>query len=439
MEIVIKIAQLLLSLSILVIFHEFGHFAFAKLFKTRVEKFYLFFDPWFSLFKIKRGDTEYGIGWLPLGGYVKISGMIDESMDKEQMKLPPEPWEFRSKPAWQRLLIMLGGVMVNFILAAVIYIGILFTWGEDYIPVENMAYGIAVDSTGEAVGFRDGDKILTIDGVRPEKSTDIMTQIILNDVEKIVEVEREGSTVEVSINVEDVNAIIASRSRIIDTRHLFKIKAFAKNSNAEKAGLLKDDIIVKLNNKEELYYDNYLRYFKNNKNKEIGLSVLRNNDTIDYKVKLSEEGMIGVMGYAYEGIEIAHKDYGFFESFPAGISKGIKMTGDYLKQLKLIANPDTGAYKALGSFGTIGNMFSGQWNWAGFWTITAFLSIILGVMNLLPIPALDGGHVVFVLFEMITGKKPSEKFLEYAQIVGFVLLMLLMVYAIKNDVVNFLF
>jgi regulator of sigma E protease len=438
MGILTQILQLLLSLSILVIFHEFGHFAFAKIFKTRVEKFYLFFDPWFSLFKIKYKDTEYGMGWLPLGGYVKISGMIDESMDKEQLKQPEQPWEFRAKPAWQRLLIMLGGVLVNFILAALIYIAILYTWGEEYIPNQNVKYGIHADSTAHKLGFQDGDKILSINDKDIVKFDNIMSQIILDPPQK-VKIDRNDSMVEISIEKSDINTIIEAKSRIIEPRFSFKIAAFSKDSNAKKAGLEIGDLLVKLNGKELKYYDEYSKYLKSNPNKKVKISVLRNGDTIDYEFLTNKEGMIGVQPVAFNEIDFNHQDYTFFESFPAGIKKGKKMTIDYFKQLKLIFSPETGAYKSVGSFVTIGNMFSKSWDWFAFWTMTAFLSIILGVMNLLPIPALDGGHVVFVLYEMITGRKPGDKFLEYAQITGFVILILIMVYALKNDFVNYIF
>ena len=437
MDVVIKIAQLILSLSILVIFHEFGHYAFAKLFKTRVEKFYLFFDPWFSLFKFKKGETEYGVGWLPLGGYVKISGMIDESMDKEQMKQPAQPWEFRSKPAWQRLLIMLGGVMVNFILAGLIYIAVLFVWGEDYLPVQNAKHGINADSIAHNIGFQDGDKILTINGNTPERFTQIVPQILLNTPAEIT-LDRNGRTEKLTITDSHIAEIIRSngKSQIITPRMLFVADSILPGSNADKAGIKKGDRFVAINGQKAEYYDQYTAYFSKNPNKSTQISLMRNNDTVKLTLSPDESGRIGVVTNMGKQFEFAHKNYTAFQAVPAGLNKGVKQTKDYLKQFKLMFKPETEAYKSLGSFITIGNLFPGLWDWQSFWLLTAFLSIILGVVNILPIPALDGGHVMFVLYEMITGRKPGDKFLEYAQLVGFVLLISLLIFALRNDVVN---
>jgi regulator of sigma E protease len=437
MDVVIKIAQLILSLSILVIFHEFGHYAFAKIFKTRVEKFYLFFDPWFSLFKFKKGETEYGVGWLPLGGYVKISGMIDESMDKEQMKQPPQPWEFRSKPAWQRLLIMLGGVMVNFILAGLIYIAVLFVWGEDYLPVQNAKHGIDADSIAYDIGFRDGDKILAINGNTPERFTQIVPQILLNTPAEIT-LEREGRTKELTITDSQIAKIIRSngKSRILQPRMLFVADSVLSGSNADKAGIKKGDRFVALNGQKAQYHDEYTAYFTKNPNETAQVSLMRNNDTVTTELSPDESGRIGVVTNMGNQFEFAHKNYTALEAVPAGLNKGVEQTKDYLKQFKLMFKPETEAYKSLGSFITIGNLFPGLWDWQSFWLLTAFLSIILGVVNILPIPALDGGHVMFVLYEMITGRKPGDKFLEYAQLAGFVLLISLLIFALRNDVVN---
>lgn len=433
MGVFIQIMQLVLSLSILVLFHEFGHFAFAKLFKTRVEKFYLFFNPWFSLFKFKKGETEYGVGWVPLGGYVKISGMIDESMDKEQMKQPPQPWEFRSKPAWQRLLIMIGGVLVNFILAGLIYIFVLFVWGEDYVPTKNLKYGVTVDSIGEQIGFRDGDKIISVNGKEIERFNDVMAELTLDQGGKIL-VERDGIKKEIVIN--DISNIISNRKRILGVRFPFVVDSVISGGGAEKAGLKKGDKFIKVNNNDYLYYDQYNEFFNSNRNTTVALTFLRNSDTIQTPIKIDEEGKIKVYADELSGIEKQHLDYGFFESIPAGLVKGWNETGKYLKSLALIFNPETGAHKSVGSLGTITTMFPKEWNWHAFWILTAILSIVLGVMNLLPIPALDGGHVVFVLYEMITGRKPKEKVLEIAQIVGLVLLLAIFAYAIFNDIIN---
>lgn len=434
-----QIVQLLASLSILVIFHEFGHFAFAKLFKTRVEKFYLFFNPWFSLFKYKRGDTEYGIGWLPLGGYVKISGMIDESMDKEQMKKPPQPYEFRSKPTWQRLLIMIGGVLVNFLLAGLIYIITLFTWGEDYLPVENAKFGIAVDSTGYKLGFRSGDKILSVGGKKIDRFLQIGAEIALSDPKKI-KIDRNGEIKEIVIPDSLVKYTISNKRALFTPRFPFVIDTFTKKSNAFKAGFKKGDKLIKANDSNFVYFDEYLSFFSSHKNKQVEITVLRNQNEQKLKVQVDTNGMIGVQVSPFtEYLDLEHADYGFFAAIPAGIKMGANKIKDYLRSFKLIFNPETEAYKSLGSFVTIGSLFPKIWDWQAFWSLTAFLSIILGVINILPIPALDGGHVMFVLYEMITGRKPGDKFLEYAQIVGFVILIAIMIFAIKNDIVNHFF
>ncbi len=436
METFIKIVQLLLSLSILVILHEFGHFSFAKLFKTRVEKFYLFFNPWFQIYKKKIGETEYGIGWLPLGGYVKIAGMIDESMDKEQMKQPPQPWEFRSKKPWQRLLIMIGGVLMNFILAGIIYIAILFAWGEDYLPSENVKYGISVDSAAYQIGFRNGDKILSVNNQTFERFNELKKEMVLNS-NKTVQVLRNGEKKDIFID--DKFALKASKHDFVQPRFAFVIADFSKNSNAEKAGIKKDDKLIGINDSSLQFFDQYVHYFKTHKKTIANLKVDRKGSIITIPVQVDSSGMIGIAAESFAGLEFKHIDFSFFASIPAGINKGIELTSDYLRSFKLIFNSETKAYKSVGSFITIGNMFPGVWDWQAFWTMTAFLSIILGVVNLLPIPALDGGHVMFVLYEMITRRKPGDKFMEYAQITGFVILLAIMVLALKNDIVNFFF
>ena len=436
MEIFIKIVQLLLSLSILVILHEFGHFSFAKLFKTRVEKFYLFFNPWFQIYKKKIGETEYGIGWLPLGGYVKISGMIDESMDKEQMKKPPQPWEFRSKKPWQRLLIMLGGVLMNFILAGIIYIGILYAWGEDYLPSENVSYGISVDSAAYKIGFRNGDKILSVNNQTFERFNELKKEMVLN-TNKTVQVLRNGEKKQIVID--DKSTLKASKKDFIQPRFEFVIAGFSPRSNAKKAGLQKEDKLIGVNDSSLQFFDQYVHYFKAHKNTIANLKIDRKGNIITLPVQVDSSGIIGVAAEPFAGLKFKHVNYSFFASIPAGITKGIDLTKDYLRSFKLIFNPETKAYKSVGSFITIGNMFPGVWDWQAFWAMTAFLSIILAVVNVLPIPALDGGHVIFVLYEMITRRKPSDKFMEYAQITGFVILLGIMVLALKNDIVNFLF
>jgi regulator of sigma E protease len=437
MEIIlIKAAQLILSLSLLVIIHEFGHFILARLFKTRVEKFYLFFDPWFSLFKVKKGDTEYGIGWLPLGGYVKISGMIDESMDKEAMKLPPQPHEFRAKKTWQRLLIMVGGVVMNFILAFIIYIGILYAWGEQYLPTANVKYGIEVDSVGVKIGLLNGDKILSVANEKVEDFHKVIPTVILDNAQAI-QVERAGQKIDVEISDEDLALLIKSRG-VLSFRIPFdyKIAKLAKSSPAKEAGMEVGDRITGMNNQKYEYNDQFKSTLRDSIGKKVTLNVLRGQKEMNIPMIIPLTGMLGIqLDQDLEKVfEFKTIKYSLLASIPAGINRGIGTISDYLKQFKLIFSPKTKAYESLGGFISIGNIFPGAWNWYSFWNMTAFLSIILGVMNLLPIPALDGGHVIFLLFEMITGRKPGDKFLEYAQIAGMVLLLSLVIYANGNDI-----
>lgn len=436
--ILIKAAQLILSLSILVVLHEFGHFMFARLFKTRVEKFYLFFDPWFSLFKVKKGDTEYGVGWLPLGGYVKISGMIDESMDKEAMKQPPKPWEFRSKPAWQRLLIMLGGVMMNFLFAMIIYIGVLYAWGETYLPTGNVKYGIEVSEVGKEIGFQNGDKIISVDGKHVENFMKIVPSIVL-DGARSVQVNRSGQIIDIEISDADLALLLKSKE-VMTWRKLFDIHVgnIVKDSPAEMAGLKKEDVFVAVDGNRFEYYDQFAEYLYSRKNETIELTLLRNGSEIKKNVNITEEGKLGFYPVFNnpDDLELATISYGLFESIPAGISRGVQTTKDYLKQFKLFFRPETKAYESLGGFATIGNIFPATWDWFSFWNMTAFISIILAIMNLLPIPALDGGHVMFLMFEMVSGRKPGEKFLEYAQIAGMVILLGLVFFANANDIIK---
>lgn len=436
--ILIKAAQLLLSLSILVIIHEFGHFLFAKLFGCRVEKFYLFFDPWFSLFKVQKGETEYGIGWVPLGGYVKISGMIDESMDKEQMKLPPQPWEFRSKTTWQRLLIMIGGVLFNLILALVLYAMILFTWGEEYLPTQNAKYGIVVSETGREIGLRNGDKVVSVDGKPVESFFKIVPTIVLDGAQSI-EVERDSQVISLPIKDEIIPKLLTDKN-ILSLRIPFscKITAFGKNSPARDAGLELHDEIISVDSMKFTYYDEFVDKLALSRDTDVTVEILRDSTTFFRKVRIGSAGVIGIQrAYNLEGVfEYKTIKYTLFESIPGGIAKGYKAVGDYLKQFKLLFSPETKAYESLGGFIAIGNIFPSAWDWEVFWNWTAFLSIILAVMNILPIPALDGGHVLFLLYEIITRRKPSDKFLEYAQIGGMVLLFTLLLYANGNDVLK---
>ena len=440
MDIVIKLSQFLMSLSLLIILHELGHFIPAKLFKTRVEKFYLFFDVKYSLLKKKIGETEYGIGWLPLGGYVKISGMIDESMDKEQMALPPQPWEFRSKPAWQRLIIMLGGVTVNFILAFIIYIGMAFAYGEMFVATEDLKDGLLIENpVMQKAGFQTGDKIIAIDGEKVVKFDNQMNSKIV--MAKQVLIERGGLQKTITMPVDFVDQLSKIEKGALATiRMPFVVGAVSEGS--KNTALQPKDIVLRLNEEPAKYLDQAKTILEKNKNKLIVAGVLRNGKDIQVPVQVDADGKLGVQlgGLDLESLEqlgyykVSKQEFGFFESFPVGIQKGADQLVGYGKQLKMIFNPETKAYKQVGGFAAIFNIFPSTWSWEVFWNITALLSIMLGVMNLLPIPALDGGHVIFLLFEIISGKKPSEKFLENAQMVGIVLLISLLLFANGNDI-----
>ena len=437
-ETLIKAAQFFLSLSFLIVLHELGHFIPAKLFKTRVEKFYLFFDPYFSIFKKKIGDTEYGIGWLPLGGYVKISGMIDESMDTDHLDSEPQPWEFRSKPAWQRLIIMLGGVTVNLLLAMGIYAMILFTWGDDYLKTENAKYGIECSELAKDLGFQNGDKILTVDGVFYENFTEIPEAILISGASEVI-VDRRGDRVSIPIPTNIVEQFIEKKgqSGFIGLAWPYIAQKFEKGSAAEKAGVQIGDQLIALNGEEALYFSDYITKLPTLADQEITLSVLRGLDTLSFDVSLGRKGRMGV--YYVPPTELIiydHREYGFFESFPAGTAMAIDKLDSYVQQFKLILNPETGAWKGLGGFITMGKQFKPEWDWRHFWNFTAFLSIILAFMNILPIPALDGGHVMFLMWEIVTGRKPSDRFLEYAQMIGFFLLIGLLLLANGNDIIN---
>jgi len=439
MTILIKILQFLLSLSILVIIHELGHFTFAKLFKARVEKFYLFFDPWFALVKRKKGETEYGIGWVPLGGYVKISGMIDESLDREQMKLPAQPWEFRSKPSGQRLLIMTGGVLFNFVSALLIYVCVLYAWGETYLPTANVKYGIVTDSVGYSIGLRNGDRILSVDNQKVENFAQITSDIVLNG-RKSVQVDRNGEILNIEIPTGLIPKMLKGGGKI-EARTPFSpyvISDFQKKSPGKVAGLLPGDELTGLDGNRFAWFDEFQKYLADNRTRSIVVNILRKGEQIEIPVTPTSEGFLGIASSrTYEQIfELKTIRYGLLESIPAGITKGFKTIGDYLKQFKLIFSRHTKAYESLGGFITIGSIFPGVWDWQSFWNLTALLSIILAVMNILPIPALDGGHVIFLLYEVVTGRKPSDKFLEYAQITGMVILFALLIFANGNDILR---
>jgi len=446
MDILIKIIQFLVSLSILVLFHEFGHFLFAKLFKTRVEKFYMFFNPWFSLFKFKKGETEYGMGWLPLGGYVKIAGMIDESMDTEQMKKPAQPWEFRAKPAWQRLLIMLGGVMVNVLLAFAIYIGILYTWGETYLPARNVTYGVVCDPVFTEMGMEKGDQIVALDHREIERFNSIIPEMLLNHP-KTIQVIREGK--EVSLNVPEtfIPDLLEMSSRSYSLNPLLtprrpvdgvEIGGFADYSPAYDAGIRKGDKILAVNDSTFRFYDEFTGLVEANQDKWVKVSVLRGTDTLLYDFRLGSDGKLGI--YAVFGdnpFQFVTRHYSLMEAIPAGIKMGADQLGAYVKQLKLLFSQGKTAVKSVGGFASIANIFPNVWNWADFWSLTALISIMLAVVNILPIPALDGGHVLFLLYEVVTRRKPGEKFMEYAQIAGMIFIFGLFILANVNDVIKF--
>ena len=436
-----KALQFILAFSILVTLHELGHFLTARLFKCRVEKFYLFFNPWFSLWKKKIGETEYGIGWVPFGGYVKISGMIDESMDKEQMKLPPQPYEFRAKPAWQRLIIMIGGVIVNVILAIVLFIFIINKWGEEYLPPQNMTWGIHADSLGRKIGLQDGDKIVSINGKTIDNFNAIPTTIILDHAKKI-EIERSGQHIDLSIPDHFSSELNANKTLgFIDIRFPVIVDSVDKTKAhfLDNTQLQKGDKLLALNGKPFGFFNEFDSMKQAYKNKPVVLTALRGNDTVQVKAQLNENASVGFAPNVRLFKTVKH-DYTFAEAVPAGFNKCWETLGKYIAGIRQIFAGNVKASDSLGSVMSIGNAFSGNLaDWQGFWTLTAVFSIILAFMNILPIPALDGGHALFTLVEMITGRKPSDKFMEYAQMVGMVLLLTLMAYALGLDVWRYIF
>lgn len=433
----VKAAQFVLSFSILVVLHEMGHFLPAKWFKCRVEKFYLFFNPWFSLVKKKVGETEYGLGWIPLGGYVKISGMIDESMDKEQMKQPAQPWEFRSKPAWQRLIIMLGGVTVNVILAIIIFIMITWVWGEEYLPPQNVKYGIAADSLGKAMGLRDGDVIYKVGNEEVRDELRVTGQIMTTDATSIT-VLRDGQQVQLAVPSSMIKSLSKTKGAdFLSVRFPSIVDGFTKTSNAEKAGIKKGDRLIGVDSIQTPYFQDFQREVRKRKNKNVTVVALRGKDTIRTNVPVNEDGMIGIAPLSditKLGFRTETKKYSFGESVPAGFNRCWKTLSNYMTGLKQIFTGRVAAKDSLGSVISIGNIFPGVWDWQSFWTLTAVFSIILAFMNVLPIPGLDGGHALFTIYEMITGNKPSDRFIEVAQMVGMVLLLALMLYAFGLDI-----
>jgi regulator of sigma E protease len=436
MEYIIQAGQLLLGISILVVLHELGHYVAARAFNTKVESFYLFFNPWFSIWKKKIGDTEYGIGWLPLGGYVKIAGMIDESMDKEQLAKDPEPWEFRSKPAWQRLIIMLGGVIVNVIVAFFIYAMVLFTWGKQTIPAKNAVYGVYCNSLMLDLGFKNGDKIIAVDGTSIDDEVtynEIKIQLLLDGIKEVT-VHRVTGDVNIPIP-EDFDQIMLKNGKAdLFTEEIpFVIESVEKGMPAESAGFMAGDQIVAVNaiSISGIVHATYLLQEK--KNESIAFKVLRNNEEKELNVTLTESGKIGVSRkFPQQVLTVKVKEYGFFESIPAGFYKTGNVISRYLDQFKVIFSKE--GVSQLGGFGTIAKIYGTEWIWERFWEMTAMISVMLAVMNLLPIPALDGGHVMFLTYELITKRKPHEKLMEYAQVGGMLLLLVFMLYANGMDV-----
>jgi len=427
----LKAFQLILSLAILVVLHELGHFIPAKLFKTRVEKFYLFFDVKFSLFKKKIGETVYGIGWLPLGGYVKISGMIDESFDKEQMSKPPQPWEFRSKPAWQRLIIMLGGVTVNLILGFALYMMILFVWGKDIVPQENMPNGLDPSPVAKEIGFEQGDKVVDVDGKPLENVLEINRNLLLRPIEYVTVTRIDGTIEQISIP-QDFGDKMFKNGEYNPLNPLISatVDSVSLESPASKAGLMAGDIIIKMNSDNINTWQEFSNWMDNNNDNIINISLQRNEGVFKTTIQRDRDGTVGVWKLN-SGINPVHRDLSLSQSIVEGFDYGYWTLYDYVSQFQFVFTKQ-GASQ-LGGFGTIGNLFPAKWDWKNFWSTTALISIILAFMNILPIPALDGGHVMFLCYEMITGRKPSDKFLEYAQVIGFFLLIALVLYANGND------
>lgn len=441
----IRALQLVLSLSLLVIIHEGGHFFFARLFKIRVEKFYIFFDPWFSLFKFKpkNSGTEYGIGWLPLGGYCKISGMIDESMDTEQMKQPPQPWEFRSKPAWQRLLVMIGGVLMNFLLALFIYSMILFTWGDQYIALKDMSYGMKFNETAREIGFRDGDILVSADGKELTRYNVDMLRSLAEAREVVVL--RDGKEEQILMPEMSLLEIAKEDPPFVDMLIPNVVDSVLADGGFAKAGLQKGDSLIAFNGTPLHSWNEFteqlgeLRLRSEVEQKSsASFSLVYSRAGVRDTVNVTTDDQFKVLAYSMNpGYQPTRLTYGFFESFPAGVALGINTLKGYVNDMKYVFTKE-GA-KSVGGFGTIGSIFPKVWDWQRFWSMTAFLSIILAFMNILPIPALDGGHVLFLLYELVARRKPSDKFLEYAQMVGMFLLFGLLIWANFNDILRFVF
>ena len=440
MEILIKVSQFILSLSLIIVLHEFGHYWPAKYFKIKVEKFYLFFDVNFSLFKKKIGETEWGIGWLPLGGYVKIAGMIDESMDKEQMAKPPKSWEFRSKPSWQRLIVMLGGVTINFILAIIIYIGLAYSYGSSSISLDSIDDGFVITNPilNEA-GFKTGDKIITVDGQTLETYSDLRKSIIGSTY---YQVERDGNILEIQLPVDFLGKLSSSEDMSsFEFRMPFIIHSVSEESLNKDYDIRQGDRIVSVNGQEIKYVDQLVPLLQQNSNQTIEVELIRDSFRIKKTLNVNEDGKLGIMhGATVQNMvdlglmKVSNNSYSLLESISVGTNNFVSFMGFYFDQLVAIFNPSTGAYKGLGGFIAIGNIFPSTWDWQSFWNTTALLSVMLGVLNLLPIPALDGGHAMFLVYEMVSGRKTSDKFMETVQVIGFIILLALVIFANGNDI-----
>lgn len=431
----VKTLQFILSFSILVTLHELGHFITARWFKCRVEKFYLFFNPWFSLWKKKVGDTEYGLGWVPFGGYVKISGMVDESMDKEQMKLPAQPYEFRSKPAWQRLIIMIGGVVVNVLLAIVIFIGMMWVWGDKYVPVDNMKYGLYADSLGRKIGVQDGDRIIAVAGKPVERVGTVGSEIIMNEAKEIT-VDRNGQKINIPLPAGFITQLNKNHlGGFTYVRYPMVVDSVLKEAKITKGTVQKGDTLIGINDKPIQYSTDLVNY-EGPKNKNAVLKFKRNTgDTVTAEVWFDEKGFNSIGFKSMPDILGATTtSYSLLEAIPMGFNKCWETLGRYVQNLKLLfTSSEVKVNDSLGSIISIGNTFPGYWDWQSFWSLTGIFSIILAFMNILPIPALDGGHALFTIAEMISGRKPSDKFMEYAQMAGMILLLGLMAYALGLD------
>lgn len=435
MDILIKVLQFFMSLTLLVAVHEFGHFIVARIFKIRVEKFYIFFDAGFSLWKRKWGDTEYGLGWLPLGGYCKIAGMVDESMDQAQLASEPQPWEYRAKPAWQRFLVLVAGVTMNVILAFFIYCGISFSYGSQYISNEDMIYGYEFSENAEKLGFCDGDKVVSIGGDKIENINSILPKILLAKEDCKVEVVRNGQAHTFTLDNETLN--LMRKYNVFETDKFYEplvpfVVDSVVNVAVAEAGLKRGDRIIGLGEENLPYFNHYAERLSKLAGTTADVKVLRGADTLALALPVNAEGKLGVTVENF--FKVRTEEYNFFEAIPAGARLTAKTIKSYWDQLVLIVKPDTGLYRHVGGFIAIGNIFPSEWDWHQFWSMTAFLSIILAVMNIIPIPGLDGGHMIFTFWEMVTGRKVSEKVLTVAQYIGMALILALVIFANGNDI-----